>query len=490
MKGQDWEKIKKEWKEEEEAAIQQVIGKLKEEMRLETKAFSSFHSDIFIQAIFPNFPLKQPLGTWTPYIGGITTLARFYQKIIIPIKPERKMINRLGISILDLVKLFKDGFVLPLILESPDCYTPDELKPLFELRDKFHVPSLTRYWAAYWAACLFRQDKQEENGRNIGEDELKISVDLSGKERSPYNFTFKERNTVTFFLPPGSDGEIDGIYTRRLYDMVELALGKSALGEFQSRIGILDFFGFKEVVRFISEILPRKILPEPVSIFDNKKNIESICRMAADFSSLLCEPLYLSFGGYMNYSYDYIQKLKGRTGYDHFSGDKAIILPSDFLSEFTQSYFIHEPVEINNPVVFFRQVHRLNCLERHFKIIKAINEELDQGNFRTACDKVKEAKEIIEELDAKVCEISRSYKLTTNIIRIGSIFLAAPTIQSASQALSQSDITSMFYWVGDASSKILMNVYSEEISQFLTGLQYGRTSSSYLLWQHKKRGKQ
>ena len=93
--------------------------------------------------LYPNFKFEEPYGYWIPMVGKVTILFPFFKQIIMPITPYLNK-EEVGLSINQIIELYKNGFMLPLISYDPKFYS-NKFIPLFQLKGKYHVPSTDRF---------------------------------------------------------------------------------------------------------------------------------------------------------------------------------------------------------------------------------------------------------------------------------------------------------------------------------------------------------
>ena len=220
----------------------------------------------------------------------------------------------------------------------------------------------------------------------------------------------------------------------------------------------------------------------------------------------LMYPVICGLGGYINYNQEIISfytsmvqlygQLYGQfyeqndqANQEDISDEKATILPKDFLVELKRRILYNAPWKVDDPLQFAYNLREYDCVEEHFRIIKKLNDDFNEGKFRDVFSGAKNIKEqVMPELNARIREIQKGYKRIKYEVIIGSTILASLPAFPALQALSQGEITSNFGWVGAVALNILKGKYDEKLSRFLTGLKFGRNTAPYLIWEHEKRG--
>jgi len=456
------EKIIKEWEEEEWDVVRKNLPNFTDTFisgfgDMIQEPISSFES--FLKTVFPEFDFKEPLGVWDPSIGNLTSLLPFYRQIIVPLGISAKAEKLLGLSLPQLIELYKHGFVLPILLElpSPSSAVFNLYKPLLELRAHYHIPSRLRSVAVY--TWLF--------SRNLDESMKKARVQITKRYGPSKEIESKVRQSPY----RGCAKKLSGFPKTRL--------DRCIISEFEATVALVKFIGFDKIIE---------------SVFKIEDIVVSYILLDA-FISFFIEPLWVSFGGNMNYGYKRYryflilgELLTTALIESCLSEEKSIILPQNFLIELKDRILYNAPWRINDPVGFAYKLREYDCVEEHFQILKQFNDDFIKGKFTDAFGTIKKEKEVMNEVNARVKEIERSSKQIKNIIKIGSVLIPSSiSLPLGIQTLTQGDIASFFTWVGICAANVLMGKYDEELSRLLAGLKFKRIGTPYLLWQHEKK---
>ncbi len=413
--------------------------------------------------LYPFSTLEKPYGCWTPSVGKIISLFVFFKQIIIPINPYLNM-DSLGLSISEIIVLYKKGFVIPVIENSNSIELyPDIFTPLFELKGKYHVPSSGRvidmlldqeripyiYTQAIQGKMHEKLNKkfgvsnEGELNKNLKQIESEFSPRFRAEVRKIYN-TKKPQLLVKYLVS-------DFIYS--VYALTGTGLAETILEELDSNLG----------------------------------NLEVLSPQVKGLYILYCEPFMRAIGGYVNYDYETVNSLKTVDTSQTFKSSKHIIIPRDFIVEFTDSFSCDVPLEVKNPLRFIYKIRKEQSVEENFKFLRAINDDFNKGKFRDVLGRIKGMKEVMYEMNAKIGEIERSSKRVKNIIKVGSVLIPSASLPLGIQVLSRGDLASIFTWVGICATNILMGKYDEELSKLFIGLRFKKTGTPFLLWQHKEK---
>lgn len=458
MSRKGMEKIKKEYWEEE----QPIFFKQSADGLVERILDPSFSRGNLIKNLYPEFKFESPYGTWLrdwrerPEEGiRVVDLFPFYRKIIVGIPPNPENESRGGLSIPQIIELYKNGFIFPIFTDLPVFYTSDIFKPLFEMKGQYHIPC-NRIWLFLMGISSLGTIEAEN--------------EILEKYGQPNQINNKLKKYFSSF-PGAKESNCRDMYRTFILNTCDLEIlgGGSLVKRIFARV---DDVG---AAHFFTSIFRELMYP------------------------LMCLP-----GGYMNYNQKMIN-FYSRTAqlYEQFYGqlyeendqatqedifdEKAIILPQDFLVELKERILYNAPRRVDDPLQFAYNLREYDCVEEHFRILKKLNDDFNEGKFRDALCITKNIREqVMPELNARIGEIQKGYKRIEYGITIGGTLLASLPALPLLQALTQGEIESNFVWAGSVGLHVLRAKYNERLSKFFTGLRFGRNILPYLIWRHEK----
>jgi len=478
------EKIKKEYWEEEEAIF--------------FKQFAEFSIEDLAKRLYPEFKYESPCGMWLSDWEGIqvTDLFLFYRKIIVEIPPNPEKRFRGGLSVPQIIELYKNGFILPIFSSFPDSYTSDIFKPLFQMKGQYHIPC-NRIWLFLMIGYSF-----EKNETNLVELlRRRIENEVLEKYGQPNQISNQLKK---YFSPFRRIKESDyrKIYQRFLESIRDLKV----FGEDWFVKGIfakLDEVAEACIVITLYRNLIYPYICGPGGYVNYGQKIMSFCRDVVqlygqndykpnDYKKIFQLFLASIRGDLKVFDKDWFGKgtsAKVDEVAEACSDEKAIILPQDFMIELKERILYNAPRKVDDPLKFAYNLREYDCVEEHFRILKKLNDDFNEGKFRDVLGRIKNIREqVMPELNVKIGEIQKGYKRIKYGVTIGGTILASLPALPALQALTQGEIASNFGWVGSVGLNMLRGIYDERLSRFLTGLKFRRNTVPYLIWKHEKRG--
>lgn len=455
MSRKDMERIKKEYLEEEGAILlkQAADGLLKRDLSFED----------YRKHLYPEFKFESPYGMWLydwrmkPEESiRVVDLFPFYRKIIIEIPPNPENKFRGGLSVPQIIELYKNGFIFPIFTAPPKFYTSDIFKPLFKMKDQYHIPCNRTY------ASLAYFGRKEFN-KQLGKIKNKV-LEKYG-QHNQINNQIKE--SLSFFLERGEKSNYGDMYEEFLHNTCELKT-----------------FGGGGLVK---------------SIFARVDDVGVAYIIITLFRDLIY-PHICGIGGYMNYNqrvisfyrriaqlYEQFYEMNDQTIQKYIPYEKNIILPQDFLVELKKRILYNAPQRVDDPLQFAYNLREYDCVEEHFRILEKIDDDLNKGNFKDVLGGTKNIREqVMPELNARIREIQKGYKQIKYGVTIGGTILASLPALPSLQVLTQGGIASNFLWVGSIVLHVLRGKYNEKLNRFFTGLRFRRNILPYLIWEHEK----
>lgn len=288
------------------------------------KAHRNLESGIFDpKSFYPEFKFKEPYGLQTLSDEPIYTIFPFYEQIIVHVGPfSKRDFKRLyGVSIKDLVELYKENRVLPLLSKTYKDY-PSDFDELFKAasRKDGHIPTSYR---------------------------ISSFLDTNGSTFSYLYETLKEK-----FLYSEFDSTITAIFKD------DPNPKDKVINSIASCLSELKALGYDNLY---SEIL-------------EMKNQNDTYWHSFWYSSFLTRPITVGLGGYSNYREDEFARLE----------TEKLIAPQFLSYKFSKGLEIYIPSKVSKPVKYWNDIEKIMDRDDVIKALKDIPALIDRGNIEKA----------------------------------------------------------------------------------------------------------
>lgn len=321
-----------------------------EEVRIWEDIFPKVHRNlkgkIFDpKSLYPEFKFNAPYGLEPLSDEPIYTLFPFYEQIIVHVGPfpKSEFKKLYGISLKDLVELFKEGKILPLLSKTYSDYSSD-FDELFKAasRKDGHIPTSYRI-------SQFLGNK----GSTFFDDYEKSKEKFKGLE-------FDNAITAIFKDEPNPKNDV--------------------INSIASCLSELKALGYDNLYSEIHEM----------------KNQNDTYWHLFWYSSFLTRPITLGLGGYSNYREDEFARLKM----------EELIAPQFLLYKFPKEIEMYTPSKVGNPVKYWDKVEKITDRSGVLDALKDIPSLIDKGNLEKANEIVTDISQRIRDVSKEAADIS------------------------------------------------------------------------------------
>lgn len=390
--------------------------------------------------LYPEFDFQEPYGLLEPLRAPLHALFPFYKRVILPVNPLKKEVfeRAYGITINDLIKLCREGVVLPMITDPFSDY-PSDCDELFKEFWDGRVARLGRFHT------VFDLLTKEESGISL-QDETK--KEISSK--------FGESPDFGELLPA----------VEKEYQTDPKKLLSQTLRYYLSGFRLLGF-----------EATYKKVINE-------KDAVHAYKSAGAYFSAIDGGRLTTGLLGYANYDVASLENLDREIS--KISYNKAsIMLPKLLYYELPVELGYEHPKNVKDTYDFFRKVENFDEKREAHKILLEVNKQFEKSEFWEAKDKALECRGLINQINDRVKSVERTNKIAKASLQFGFYACASESVIAALQTSNAGLLSFLFPVAYGFLKEYKEERLSEVLTGFLSKLRY-RNSLPYLVWRYKK----
>lgn len=299
-----------------------------------------------LMKVYPEFELKEPYGLG-PLLNSLHVLAPFYNQVIVaidPIEEERDFERYYGLKIQALVKLYREGKIIPLISDPYQKYASyfDAL---------FKEGFIPRYGRVATVFDMFRSKEEEKSILKEAKKEAlnKVKNAGYGEEIMEYHEIFsKPRELIT-----------ETVATWLSY---------------------LKIFGYERIYMEICD------MDDPNMVY----------KLSGGYNRFLITPCIVGLGGYSNYDEKSIQQLKTLKdlSIEDILDNKTIALSQNLLYKFiAESLKYEHPLKVKDPVKFWEKIDDRDEKREALGILSELQKYCEELKFKKAYE-IREKKEV------------------------------------------------------------------------------------------------
>ena len=313
------------------------------------KIYGDFEKGIFDpKSLYPEFKFKEPYGLEPLNDEPIYTIFPFYEQVIIHVGPfpKEEFKNLYGISIEDLVKLYNEDKILPMLSRTYEEY-PSDFDGLFEAASRKDEHISTSYRTSSFLNGIKSEKNTFDEAYGIFNEKFKHSG-------------FDDSITAIFKDDSNPEDKIINSMASCLFE--------------------LKAFGYDKLY---SEIL-------------EMENQNDVYWHLFWYSSFLTRPITLGLGGYSNYREEEFARLKM----------EDLIAPQFLLYKFPKEIEMYTPSKVGNPVKYWDRVEKITDRDGVLDALKDIPLLIDNGNLEKANEVVTDISQQIRDVSKEAADIS------------------------------------------------------------------------------------
>lgn len=313
------------------------------------KIYGDFEKGVFDpKSLYPEFKFKEPYGLEPLNDEPIYTIFPFYEQVIVHVGPfpKEEFKNLYGISIEDLVKLYNEDKILPMLSRTYKEY-PSDFDELFEAASRKDEHISTSYRTSSFLNGIDSEKNTFDEAYGIFNEKFKHSG-------------FDDSITAIFKDDSNPEEKIINSMASCLFE--------------------LKAFGYDKLYGEILEM----------------ENQNDVYWHLFWYSSFLTRPITLGLGGYSNYREEKFTRLKM----------EELIAPQFLLYKFPKEIEVYTPSKIDNPVKYYDKIEKINDRGDVIEAFKDIHSLVDKGNLEKANKAVTDMSNQIRDVSKEAADIS------------------------------------------------------------------------------------
>jgi|LGOV01.1.fsa_nt_gb hypothetical protein len=390
--------------------------------------------------LYPEFDFQEPYCLLAPSKVPLHAFFPFYKTVILPVDPLKKEVfeRAYGITINNLIKLCREGAVLPMISDPFSDY-PSDYDELFKEFWDGKVVRLGRFHT------VFNSLRKEESGISL-QDETK--KDISRK--------FGDSPDFEEIIP-----EVKKTYQTDPKKLLSQTLHYYLLG--------FKMLGFDEIYK--------KVINEKDAVHAYKS--AGACYSAIDGGRLTTGLL-----GYANYDEASLEKINHKN-LKNFYNKKSITLPKLLYYELPVVLGYEHPKNVKDPYEYYRKVEDFGEKIEAHKMLLEVNKQFEKSEFGEARDNALEYKSFLDQLNSRVKNVERTNKIAKASLQLGFYACTSGSVIAAIAAVNNGSLSFLFPAVCAFLEKYNEEKLSEVLTGFLSNVWY-KNPLPYLVWRYKK----
>lgn len=428
------------------------------------------------EGMFPEYILLEPRGTFSPRLSSLCALFPFYKQAIVlvhPFRDESLFRQAYGIDLQSFCQLVAEEKILP-ILSGPYADYPKWYDRLFA---RFHVPtnraltlrSISRFgppsardYAEDARTWLSRLMPLREQLLHLSSDSPLRTWILDGGFRLATSSLIGNEDLLSLFGP----------MQEGISDIGLLHLLRAVLGDSLALVSL----------RYDAIYEACLALPSP------ELSIASILTV----SGCLTRPHIYSLDGWTNYAeeFEHVGQLLSNIGVVQRSAT-ALISPA-LMAELSIKLGYGHP-ENQDPIEFTRRIDIREVEENHRILIDA-QKYIETGRVQQAFDKIDEARAVIKNINERIAQISRNYKIARYAVYPGFSFLTAAGVTGLLSCIPEVGqyVTFPLFASGATLASLATAAFDslrgnlDTLSKLLVRVTHVRSSAPYLIWERER----